>query len=246
MEDRKHRTYEEKTITLLSLNWYYLKGRFFRFFHTTIVNKINRIGHFGVIRFWIVQFIYKIIPEAYFPKIRLLKNQFALRYLPYLNFSYFADKLNVLEIGCYENLLVYELNRRRYNVFCLDIIDYQEKFPKEINFVKGNILKTLIFNDSAEPMFHFIVCTSVIDLVGTGQYGDNEIVENADRLALENIHKMLRSDGYLIMTVATKFWTSKLNRGYDLYSFKKLIGGLFDIFEMTQINGIICASLVKI
>jgi len=192
---------------------------------------VNQLRLCGPFRFNINRFIFRCLPC--YPVTRNEKWDFILGYLPYLSFMYNIGKLKVLIVGCTSSLLVYEIARRRYLTYGLDIRPYQEKLPNSIGFFQVDITKPLEINGGS---FDFIVATSVIELVE----GDG-----ADRKAVENVHKMLNNEGYFILTLPTTYWKSMTARGYTLNSFRKLIEGLFDIYELTQRGGYLCAVLVK-
>jgi SAM-dependent methyltransferase len=149
--------------------------------------------------------------------------------------------LPVLDIGCVDSLLLHEIKHRGYRAFGMDIRDYNSKLPKDITFIKHDILKPY----EPEHKFLYIIATSVIELLGCGIYGEN-VIENADRIALENIHSMLHDDGYFIMSLPIGNWKGRGSRAYDLATLHHLIQGLFYPFEVTQRGGHICAVFVKI
>ncbi len=206
------------------------------------INWLRSKKHFGALRFKIERQVLKSI--YFFPKSRSERQDFILRYLPELKMVYWVD-LPVLEIGCVDSLLIHEIKRRGYRSYGMDIREYNSALPDDITFINHDILKSYELCNRPEFKFMFIVATGVIELLGCGLYGDEQI-PNADRIALENIYDMLLDEGYFLITVLTHGWRGATSRGYGLGTFSKLIGGLFHPFEITQYGGHICAALVKI
>lgn len=206
------------------------------------VRWFRKLGLGGLTRFRITRLGYKLFWQSY---ARNGEWDFVLQYIPDLH-SLMNKKtmITVLDIGSSESLLIYELDHRGYKVFGLDQRDYQEPL-KNIPFFKVDISDPdLKINPGNLGSFYYIVAVSTIEHVGLGAYGD-PIRENGDRLALENIYKLLREDGYFIITVPMKYWDGPTGRGYNYYEFKRLIDGLFDIFNICHKGGQICAVLVK-
>ena len=117
--------------------------------------------------------------------------------------------------------------------------DYQEK-PK-FEFRKWDILDD---TEIKPETFDYITCVSVIEHIGVGAYGD-KVGEGADRVALFKLHKLLKTNGRLILTTPNQFWANDNGRGYTYTQFMTLIYGLFNVYEMTERNGQICAVLEK-
>lgn len=217
--------------------------------YTLFVNKIvqwiNRLGCFGATRFKIVKFIYDVFEDS---NSRKGEWNFALKYLPDVRPAAWPLKktiMPVLDVGSCESLFLYELDFRGYITWGLDHKDYQEKL-KKIPFFKVDISDPNLIKEDSHffGYFYYIVAISTIEHVGLGAYGDPKR-ENGDRLAMENIYKLLREDGFVILTIPMRHWFSPTGRGYNMYQFKKLIEGLFDIFEITQTHGQLCAALYK-
>ena len=206
-----------------------------------IIRFINRLGYCGALRFKIVKLIYDISERSNTRKGEL---EFVLQYLPDIRPLAYPLKnisLAVLDVGCNESLLIYELWVRGYEAFGLDQRDYHEK--TKIPFIKHDITNPDI-NPVFNNFFYYIISLSAVEHIGLGAYGDTKI-PNGDRVALENIYKLLRADGYFIITVPMKHWDGPTGRGYNIFEFKKLIKGLFDIFLIDQRHGQLCAVLTK-
>lgn len=211
------------------------------FLFENFIKWLNRRKYFGAFRFRLTRFIYRIWPG--YPAARNMKWDFILSYLPPLRYVYWVG-LRVLDIGCVDTLLIYEIAKRGYWAYGLDVRDYQAKLPSNIGFFKCNIIEDLS-PELSDQKFDYIIANAIIDLVGTDKYGDGK-VKCADRKALENIHKLLKDTGYFILFLPILNWRFINGRGYTLGDIHKLIDGLFCIFEITQRNGNICLALVKI
>jgi len=203
---------------------------------------LKRRERFGAFRFRLTRLLYRLNP--FFPELRNIRWDFILKYLPTLKMTFWKGQ-KVLDIGCVDSLLIYELKSRGYSVAGLDIRDYGVKLPNNIGFFKCNILEELP-KDLTKFKFTYIIATSVIELLGTGKYEENEIEQGADRKAFENIHSLLEDDGYFIFSVPVFHWRFIGGRAYTLGNIMKLIQGLFYPFEITQCGGHICGAFVKL
>jgi len=205
------------------------------FLANTFVRGFRRWGFCGVLRFWITRVGYKVL---WTKGPRNGEWDFVLQYLPSLD-KWHRNLIDVLDVGCTESLLIYELKRRGYKITGLDQRPYQEK--NNIPFILKNITEpTNIIN-----AYDYIVSVSTIEHIGLGAYGD-EKSKNGDRRAMENIYKMLKHHGFVIVTVPLWYWNTDSGRGYTYQSFRKIIEGLFTIEHIEQRNGQICAVLCRL
>ena len=147
-----------------------------------------------------------------------------------------------LEIGCVDSLLLYEIKRRRYRAYGIDIRNYQSILPKDIQFRQWDI--TSKDKPPIHGKFKYIICLSVIELLGCGLYGD-EKKDNTDDIAIQNIHDLLDDDGYFILSLPIPWWRGVDSRGYNFHEIIKLLQDKFSIIEMTQCGGHTCMALVK-
>jgi 2-polyprenyl-3-methyl-5-hydroxy-6-metoxy-1,4-benzoquinol methylase len=205
------------------------------------VGWLSHRQRFGGLRFKLIRFIYGHLP--YYSTARNEIWKFVLNYLPSLSMTYWRG-LEVMDVGCTDSLLLYEIANRGYAVLGVDIRDYQSKLPNHIRFFKHDILDPK-FPELVKVKFRYIVCISVIELVGVDMYGDL-IDPQGDRKALENLHKMLYSNGYLILVVTTENFRCLKGKGYHMWNFLQLIQGLFTPVEVTQRCGHICSVLIKV
>jgi SAM-dependent methyltransferase len=209
-----------------------------------IVKWLERRRWFGAFRFRLTRRIQSVMScVSYWPVTRNARLDFIFDYLPPLQMNFFKG-LPVLDIGCVDSLLVYEIADRNYASFGLDVRDYQVKLPEHIGFLKCDIAEPLP-KEMETMQFEYIIATSVIELLGVGKYPGKK-KEHADRAALENIHKLLSPTGVFLMTVPTWNWKFIYGKGYLLGDVYGLVGGLFHVAEVTQRGGHICAALVKI
>jgi hypothetical protein len=216
----------------------FLYNRFIRDFCEWILLREK----YGAFRFWLIRKLYKLMTS--WPEKRNLTWDFVLQYLPHLKMVYW-NKLKVLDVGFCDSLLIYEINRRGYAAYGLDLVDYHCRLPKEIKTFKADLLQPIPNDLLKDGPFSFIVAIGTIELIGMGKY-NNDIVENGDRLALEYIHNLLEDGGYFILILPTENWRFIHGRGYSFGDILQLINGLFYIFEITHRGGNICIALVKI
>jgi SAM-dependent methyltransferase len=152
----------------------------------------------------------------------------------------FQGQVTVLDVGSTESLLIYELLHRGYDVTGVDQRPYQEKNDHTM------VLDILSPELTYKPVerFDYIISISVIEHIGLGAYGDSK-QDFGDRLAVANIFKMLKDDGYFIITIPNEHLGTDTGRGYSYQDFETLISGLFRIVHFEERSNQICAVLVK-
>ena len=202
------------------------------FVSDTLVKWFKQLGFCGWMRFRILRFAYKIF---WTNSPRNGEWDFVLSWLKPLR--EWQKPIWVLDVGSTESLLIYELLHRGYEVEGIDQRPYQEK---NLNTTIMDILKPYSILD----MWDYIIAISTIEHIGLGAYSDKK-VENGDRLAVENIYKFLRFNGYFIITVPNKHLGTDTGREYSYQDFEKLIEGLFRIVHFEERSNQICAVLVK-
>lgn len=208
---------------------------------TPFLDWLNQCEGYGVFRFRLTRLIYRLCSG--YPETRNKRLDFILQYLPKLKQVYWVG-LPVLDVGCRDSLLLYELHRRMYMTFGLDMRGYHAKLPDHIHVFKEDITDPNLA-EKIDREFYFIIATSVIELARTGMYGEGK-VDDGDRKAVENIHKLLSYEGYFIISVPTTYWRNSSAKGYNTFEFLKLIKGLFLVINMQHIGGHICAVLGKL
>ncbi len=162
----------------------------------TIVNSFGRLWNkldvprLNPVRFNILVGVYKMLPfigGVNYP--RLVEWQFVLKKLP-------NPPAKVIDIGSTTSLFPYKLNSTGYKTFCLDQRSPKSPFPKSIIFYQGNIMDLQIEENS----FDGISCISVIEHVGMGKYGDPKSPKGGDTIAVEQMLRILKPGGRLIIT----------------------------------------------
>ena len=207
------------------------------FIANTFVKWFKQIGIFGWVRFRILRLAYYIFWQN---SPRIGEWSFILQYLQPLRD--WQKPVWVLDVGATESLLVYELEHRGYNVTALDQRPYQERLPYPIMFWQADISSERMTEQT--EFYDYIVAVSAIEHIGLGAYNDPKS-EGGDYNAVKNIHRLLAKTGYFICTVPNKHLGTETGRGYSYQNFKKLIDGLFDIYELTERSGQLCVVLVK-
>lgn len=199
----------------------------------TFVKWWKQIGILGWIRFRILRFAYKIF---WINSPRNGEWDFVLQWMRPLR--QWQQPVVVLDVGCTESLLLYELQHRGYSVLGIDQRAYQE--PNNQTFVHDIMEESTYDNE----YYDYIVAISTVEHIGLGAYGDVKN-EQGDRKAMMNLFRMLRPNGYLIITVPNKHLGTQTGRGYSYYDFKKLISGYYEIAHYEERSNQICAVLVK-
>ena len=174
---------------------------------------------------------------------RNFEYDFALKYLCDLSYTN-PHGYTVLDVGCCDSLFMFELDKRGYDVQGVDTRIYEHKLPTDIKFHQVDVTRPHFLTVFKDIKFQYITAISSIEHIGLKVYGNTEI-ENGDRLAMENLSKVLSDVGYLVITVPNIQWGTASGRGYTPKSFLKLTEGLFDVFEITNGGGQICATLTK-
>ena len=195
------------------------------FLANTFAKWFKRLGFAGALRWRILYWTYRLWPGLH---IRDREWDFVLNYLPKIDDRQFA---RVLDVGATSSLFIYELARRGYSTYGVDIKPYQEKLPYRIRFTQFNIAKSNIQTGSD---FDFVICISVLENI------DNQ------KGAMLNMAKMLKQDGKLLLTIPTEIFAQGHDfEGFTYDRFRDLIFPYFKLIEYTERKGQICACLVK-
>jgi len=101
----------------------------------------------------------------------------------------------VLDVGCSESVHSHVLPYMGYGVWGLDINDYPYK-PRQMVFVKCDV------HDTGLPsnFFDAIVVVSTIEHIGLPVYGQVGFDIDGDVKAIEELRRILKPGGYLIIT----------------------------------------------
>lgn len=168
---------------------------------------------------------YRENSEAYWAGTneRIFEKAFVLQSLARL---YDSTRVKVLDVGCAESLLSYQLASLNYSVTAIDIRSIALSHPN-LTFVKTNICNPSLPRSS----FDCVIALSTLEHIGLGWYGD-ESGENFDVEAVKQIHSLLKPEGSFILTVPYgKKALTPVHRIYDKASLEKLI----ENFQVTQI-----------
>ena len=101
----------------------------------------------------------------------------------------------VLDVGCSESVLSHVLLYMGYEVWGLDINDYPYK-PRQIVFAKRDVRDTGLPSN----FFDAIVVVSTIGHISLPVYGQVGFDVDGDVKAIEELHRILKPGGYLIIT----------------------------------------------
>jgi SAM-dependent methyltransferase len=126
----------------------------------------------------------------------------------------------ILDLGCGESLIAYELASFGFEVVGVDLNDYPLEHPN---------LKTITsaledIGDDQLIDFDTIVCLSAIEHFGLGAYGENPNEGRADIAALERLSALSGSDTSLILTTPYgEPSVTELQRVYDSQGLEDLL-----------------------
>jgi len=144
----------------------------------------------------------------------------------------------LLDVGCSGSLLDHELLARGFRVVGLDIQDHTFRNNREI-FVQANILE----HGLPLEKFDVIIVVSTLEHIGLNTYSQNILSDDADFLAMQELRKLLKPDGILLLTTPYEGkgpmriyqWGERdesLERRYDRDRLAKLLVG-FKIVDST-------------
>jgi len=201
-----------------------------------MIKLFKQLGCFGATRFRLQQLGHKLLlPCGGFSS----QIKWVLDYLPYV---YDRNKLKILDVGSTYSLLIYELHRRGFETWGIDIRPYQERLPKGIKFVKENLLDSTL----PENYFDYITNVSVLQHIGMGQYGEIKVCD-AEYLMIQELATLLKPGGILLLTTTSERIVDKYaRRGYNYHVIRNLVRGVFQIQEYTERHGHICVALIKL
>jgi len=204
------------------------------FLSNTIVKRYKSFGHFGVFRFRLLYFVYKIWGGLH---IRHKEWDWVLEYLPKLH----NDKqvIEVLDVGCSRNLFVYEVEHRGYIVDGIDLEPFQEKIPNGINILTKVTDVTKI--DYIE-YYDFVTCISVLEHIGNDGKGD--LVEQ--KKAINNMCASLKKGGRLLLTIPTKeFAQGHIWHGFSVGQIEDMIKAGFWVKSSEERLGQHCICIER-
>jgi 2-polyprenyl-3-methyl-5-hydroxy-6-metoxy-1,4-benzoquinol methylase len=130
----------------------------------------------------------------------------------------FPPGTRVLDLGCAESILSIELASSGFRVTGVDARPYPLKHPNFV-FVQGDICHYQLEHER----FQAIVALSTIEHIGLGFYGDPRN-NSTDQLAMDEIYRLLKPDGRLLMTVPYgQHAVTPQHRIYDADSLRTLL-----------------------
>jgi SAM-dependent methyltransferase len=186
----------------------------------------------GWVRFRVLRLLYKIF---WWNSPRNGEWDFVLGWMR--SIRKFQGRINVLDVGSTESLLIYELQHRGYDVVGIDQRPYQE--PND----KTKVVDILDENQVTQfEEFDYILAISTIEHVGLGAYEDNKHLKG-DRIAIANLYRIIKPNGYFIITLPNKHLGTESGRGYSYGDFEELISGLFRIVYFEERSNQICSVL---
>jgi SAM-dependent methyltransferase len=126
---------------------------------------------------------------------RVLEIPFAIRTIE-------EQDRNILDVGCCWSVLPLELAHLGFNVWGVDQEEYPLSHPN-FRFVRGDLCHLCFASD----FFDAGICLSTLEHVGLGHYGD-PLYNGGDLLAMNELHRVIRPGGKLILT--TPFGRSRV------------------------------------
>ena len=102
---------------------------------------------------------------------------------------------SVLDVGCAESLIPFELASLGYQVTGIDL----RKYPLEHPNLTTHAVP--LEDWQTEDQFDVIVCLSSIEHFGLGTYGEDETDERLDHTAMRLLLDRVKPDGSLVMTI---------------------------------------------
>ncbi len=124
----------------------------------------------------------------------------------------------ILDAGCSESLLSFELASAGFQMVGVDIRDYTLRHPR-LQFLRSNICSTPL----TSATFDVAIALSTVEHIGIGAYGDP--TQNASpELALAEIFRLLKGGGRLYITVPFgQAAITPLHHIYDSTSLRALL-----------------------
>jgi len=152
--------------------------------------------------------------------VRERENDFVLSCLKALRKTANQNSMRVLDLGSSSSLLPLRLARRGFEIVAVDIRPYPFSH-KNLTTVQADIIDPH-FGDNFLP-FDVVTCVSTLEHIGIGYYEDN-MINNGDKISLENIYKTLKPEGSFLITMpySGHFSQDNFQRIYDEQSINKL------------------------
>ena len=140
---------------------------------------------------------------------------------------------SVLDVGCAESLVPFELASLGYDVTGIDLREYPVEHP--------NLTTHAVPLEEWETEDHFdvVVCLSSIEHFGLGTYGEDEADERLDHAAMRILRDRVKPDGWLVMTIPYgETDITPVQRMYTREDIDALLGGwVIDTFAVAVPGG---------
>lgn len=135
---------------------------------------------------------------------------------------------SVLDVGCSESLIPFELASIAYNVTGIDLREYPLHHPNLTT------VATPLEDWDTDEVFDVVVCLSSIEHFGLGTYGEEVSSERLDHTAMQLLLKMIEPSGLLVMTIPFgETDVTPIQRMYDRDDIDELLDGwVIDTFEV--------------
>lgn len=184
------------------------------------------LGRFGLrVTIWAKHFL--LFFGLGHPDSRVVEYPWVLKHLR-------KGRLKVLDAGCTGSLLSHELIARRYRVVGIDIREYTWKNHR-MQFCKRDIRRT----ELPSELFDIVIAVSTIEHLGLNiydQYSDAGSLLSGDIEAIQELHRILKRGGLLVLTTPFMgkgpFRILGWDRRYDETSLRKLVKD-FDVIKET-------------
>lgn len=184
-----------------------------------IINKVRHTSMFLAVEEELEMYRYKGVNERYYEYPFGIKNA--------LEFKNKSGKTKVLDAGSSDSPFGPILASLGFKVTGVDIVPWKIDYPN-MEF-KVEDLKKLSFKDES---FDIVTAISTLEHVGLSRYGEEETSEG-DAKSFEELYRVLKSNGYFILTVpyGKKYSVHQnKNRIYD----KKRINTLLKKFTVKK------------
>ena len=149
------------------------------------------------------------------PTDRYIEYPFVLSNLPRTKM---INPKSVLDVGCSGSIFPLLLKALNYDVTGIDIRPYP---MNRFNFIKKDICEI------SEPKDYFDAITAISTIEHIGLKDRYGITKGTDKEALRNIHRLLKPEGILLMTVpfGKKYEVLKNHKIYAEYSLMYILDG---------------------
>lgn len=143
---------------------------------------------------------------------RVVENTWIYRWLDNV-----PDRAKILDIGCAESPLSFELASMGYKVVGIDLRNYPLTHPN-LNFVIGDIFRLPFLSSS----FDFVSAISTVEHLGISTWGiPASSKEDID--GINEIYRCLKHNGFLFLTVPFGKKNITWQRIYDYKSLRRLL-----------------------